>query len=441
MNKNPLKKIVKLQKEGFPVGIYSACSANEYVIRAVLSKAKRENSVALIESTANQVDQFGGYTGMKPIDFKNFVMSIATEYQLDDNQVFLGGDHLGPLTWSSMDEESAMLNAEELIRQYVLAGFTKIHVDTSMKLASDDPNQRLSDQTIADRGAKLVKVANEAYQDLLKINPDAIELVFVVGSEVPIPGGAQEDTPSLQITTTEDFKNTVATFKNAFLDYGIEDSWNDVIAVVVQPGVEEKASGCTEYDRSKAAHLKQAISEYTSLVFEGHSTDYQTQYKLKEMVEDSIAILKVGPALTFALREALFSLSLIEDEVFYGDDIKTSDFINVLETAMQNDPSKWNKYYHGDAKSLRLKRKYSFSDRARYYLPLEQIGSSIQTLITNLDSLPEIPLNLLSQYMPIQYTKVRNHQINNDAKSLLMDRITNTLDEYTYATHQQDLNN
>ena len=50
-----------------------------------------------------------------------------------------------------------MKNAEDLIRAYVAAGFTKIHIDTSMKLADDDPGVRLSDETIAKRGARLAK--------------------------------------------------------------------------------------------------------------------------------------------------------------------------------------------------------------------------------------------------------------------------------------------
>ena len=437
---NPLKNITKLQKEGKPIGIYSACSANEFVIGAVLEKAKRENSVACIEATANQCDQNGGYTGMTPMDFKNFVMAKADEIGLDHNAIFLGGDHLGPLTWTHLNEEEAMNNAKELIRQYVLAGFTKIHVDTSMKVASDDPNARLSDEIIAKRGAELVKVADEAYQQLLKTNPEAIAPVYIVGSEVPIPGGAQEESDdTMHITTSEDLDNTVTAFKNAFADAGIANLWDDVIAIVVQPGVEEKDSGCVEYDRSKAAHLKEAIKNYPTLIFEGHSTDYQTKHKLKQLVEDNIAILKVGPGLTYAMREALFSLANIENEYFKGSNVKTSNLIEVLEEQMLKNPGKWDKYYTGDERELRLKRKYSFSDRCRYYMPSKEMEEAVATLIKNLDSLDEIPLYLLSQFMPIQYTKVREGIIENNVASLIKDRVTNTLDEYTFATNQEML--
>ena len=174
---NPLKKIGTAQKEGKAVGIYSCCSANEYVIRAALLRGKEDHSCVLIESTANQCDQYGGYTGMKPADFKQFVEKIADEIGFDKSRLFLGGDHLGPLTFATKPEAEAMKESEELIRCYVAAGFTKIHIDTSMKVADDDPDTRLSDATIARRGAQLAKVAEETFAELKKHNPDAVEPV------------------------------------------------------------------------------------------------------------------------------------------------------------------------------------------------------------------------------------------------------------------------
>ena len=327
---NPLKQIVVKQKQGQPVGIYSCCSANDYVIEAALKRAKLDNSCVLIEATANQVDQHGGYTGMKPIDFYNFVMEKADIVGLDASRIFLGGDHLGPLTFASHNEEEAMQLSEELVRCYVLAGFTKIHIDTSMKVGSDDPNERLSDEIIAARGARLVRVCEEAYQTLLTNNPDAIRPVYIVGSEVPIPGGAQEENAGMQVTRVEDFKATVQAFETAFEKEGITALWEDVMAVVVQPGVEEKDAGCTEYDREKASDLMAAIKEYPNLVFEGHSTDYQTKFKLRELIEDGVGILKVGPGLTYGMREALFALAYMEEMILHGTGKETSHFIDVL---------------------------------------------------------------------------------------------------------------
>lgn len=435
---NALTKIVTIQKSGKAVGIYSACSANSFVIEAVLKKGLEDNSCVLIESTANQCDQFGGYTGMKPIDFKNYVYEIADKLGFDKNKIFLGGDHLGPLTWTSLNEKEAMANSEVLIDAYVSAGFTKIHVDTSMKVADDDPNVRLSDETIARRGVHLVKVAENAYKKLLETNPNAVEPVYIVGSEVPIPGGSQAVVDEgVQVTKVEDFAATMNTFKDTFEKEGISDVWDRVLGIVVQPGVEEKDSGCTEYDRSKAVELAKAIRTIPDLVFEGHSTDYQTKIKLREMVEDGVAILKVGPGLTFAAREGLYALSFIEDEACKANGKTPSNFREVLDAEMLKNDKHWKKHYHGTDAEIALKRKYSFSDRSRYYYSTDAVKAAIDTLLDNLKD--GCPLNLLSQFMPIQYTKVREGVLKNDPKELVLDRIGNTIDEYLYATHQKDL--
>lgn len=435
---NALTKIVTIQKSGKAVGIYSACSANSFVIEAVLKKGLEDNSCVLIESTANQCDQFGGYTGMEPIDFKNYVYEIADKLGFDKNKIFLGGDHLGPLTWTSLNEKEAMANSEVLIDAYVSAGFTKIHVDTSMKVADDDPNVRLSDETIARRGVHLVKVAENAYKKLLETNPNAVEPVYIVGSEVPIPGGSQAVVDEgVQVTKVEDFAATMNTFKDTFEKEGISDVWDRVLGIVVQPGVEEKDSGCTEYDRSKAVELAKAIRTIPDLVFEGHSTDYQTKIKLREMVEDGVAILKVGPGLTFAAREGLYALSFIEDEACKVNGKTPSNFREVLDAEMLKNDKHWKKHYHGTDAEIALKRKYSFSDRSRYYYSTDAVKAAIDTLLDNLKD--GCPLNLLSQFMPIQYTKVREGVLKNDPKELVLDRIGNTIDEYLYATHQKDL--
>ena len=377
---------------------------------------------------------------MTPADFKKFVFEIADRSGFDRSRIFLGGDHLGPLTFAFKDEPEAMADAEELIRHYVRAGFTKIHIDTSMKVNSDPADVRLSDEIIAGRGARLAKVAEETYKELLLQEPEAIPPVYIIGSEVPIPGGAvgAEDN-GVQVTRVEDFKNTVDAFRQAFTGAGLgEDVWERVIGVVVQPGVEEKDSGCTEYDRGKAKELMASIKEFPSLVFEGHSTDYQTKIKLRELVEDGVGILKVGPGLTFAMREGMFALEQIEKELLFGTDMQPSKFAETLDAEMCRDDKYWKKHYQGTELEIRLKRKYSFSDRCRYYMPTPAVCEAADRLIGNLRTVG-IPLNLLSQFMPIQYTKVREGELKNDPVELMEDRIINTIDEYLYATHQKDL--
>ncbi len=157
------------------------------------------------------------------------------------------------------------------------------------------------------------------------------------------------------------------------------------------------------------------------------------------MVEDGIGILKVGPGLTFALREGLFALAHIENAMYLNTDTKLSNLIEVLEEEMLENPKNWQKHYHGTDDKLAFKRKYSFSDRMRYYLPATNVQKALDLLFANLDN-KTIPYSLLSAYMPIQYTKVRERQLENNAKELLMDRVVNCVDEYLYATQQQKLN-
>ena len=242
----------------------------------------------------------------------------------------------------------------------------------------------------------------------------------------------------MQVTRVEDFKATVAAFEKAFKEADLEETWKDVIACVVQPGVEEKDAGCTEYDRAKAAELMASIKEFPNLVFEGHSTDYQTKYKLKELVEDGVGILKVGPGLTYAMREALFALAYMEEMIMHGKEDEQSHFIDVLEKAMLAEPKNWQKHYHGDENELWFKRKFSFSDRSRYYMPVPEVNAAKEKMIANLRKYG-VSLAVLSQFMPIQYTKVREGVLENDPEVLIKDRIKNTIDEYLFASHQEKL--
>ena len=427
--KHPMQEMMEKRRQGIKCGIPSYCSANELVLETALRRAKLLDQPVLIEATANQVNQYGGYTGMLPKDFYKLVLDMAAEIGVPEQQVILAGDHLGPLTWQNLPEAEAMEKSIELVYQYTRAGFTKIHLDTSMKVA-DDPEGLLSTEVIARRGATLYKAAIKGYEELKAEKPDAIRPVFIVGSEVPIPGGAQEAEDSLAVTSVEAFKDTVATYSRIWAEEGVADGMNDVIAVVVQPGVEFGDDQVFLYDSAAAADLCAALKEFPNVCFEGHSTDYQSPACLKAMVEDGIAILKVGPALTYGLREALFSLSLMENELVPAEE--RSNFIDVLENTMLANPGNWQKHYHGDEKQLHLARKYSFSDRARYYMGQPEVLAAMEKLFTNLDTY-KIPLNMLHQYMPLTYAKVRDGELPLKAKELAMDGVTNFMLDYEYA--------
>lgn len=424
--------MMEQRRQGKKCGIPSYCTANPLVLEIILRRAKLLNTPVLIEATANQVNQYGGYTGMVPSDFYEMIIKMAKEFDVPENLIILGGDHLGPLTWQNLPEKEAMEKSVELVYQYARAGFTKIHLDTSMKVA-DDPEGLLSTETIARRGAELYKASMKGYEELKAEKPDALRPVFVIGSEVPIPGGAQEAEDSLTVTSPAAFQDTVATYKRIFEEAGVGEGWKDVVAVVVQPGVEFGDDQVFLYSHDAAAGLCAALKEYPEVCFEGHSTDYQSPECLKDMVQDGIAILKVGPALTYGLREALFALSFMEKELVPQE--KRAGFIETLERVMLAQPGNWQKHYHGDDKQLALARKYSFSDRARYYIGQPEVTAAIDKLFANLKEYP-VPMNMLHQYMPVTYAKVRDGLLPLDPKELALDGVTFFMLDYEYAAAQ-----
>ncbi|MCL1981472.1 MAG: class II D-tagatose-bisphosphate aldolase, non-catalytic subunit [Clostridiales bacterium] len=419
-----IKEIIHGKSKYCQTGLCSVCSASDFVIEAALLRAKETGTVALIEATANQVNQFGGYTGMRASDFAGKVHGIADAVGISREQVVLGGDHLGPFPWRNESEGSAMKKSADLIAEFVQAGFTKIHIDTSMRLGSDDSGHKLSDETIAARALALAGTA-------LKSKQRGREYAFVLGSEVPVPGGTAEE-EDVSVTSAKAFREVHDCFSDMFLRNGMDEIWQDVVAFVVQPGVEFSDMHVTHYDRRKARDLCLALADYPGICFEGHSTDYQTAGKLKEMVEDGIKILKVGPALTFYQREALFALEMIEKELLDGCAESLSGFSLALEDAMLGEPGNWENYYFGSEEQKKLLRRFSLSDRCRYYFSKAEVAGAASRLLGNLSKV-QIPYSVLSQYMPVQASLVHAGKIRNDAKSFVLSRISNCIDDYLAA--------
>jgi D-tagatose-1,6-bisphosphate aldolase subunit GatZ/KbaZ len=415
---------VRDHKAGKAVGITSVCSAHPLVLEAAVLQAVDDGTAVLVEATSNQVDQFGGYTGMRPADFRDLVHEIADRHGLPRGRVILGGDHLGPNTWRLLGPDEAMDRADALVEAYVLAGFTKIHLDCSMP-CSGDPSP-LTDDIVAERAARLAKVAEAAASR----DHGVSELLYVVGTEVPVPGGAHETIGTLAPTSSEAARATIARHQKAFDEAGIGAAWNRVIGLVVQPGVEFDHLRVVDYEGDRTKELQRVIDEHPNLVFEAHSTDYQTGERLTELVENHWAVLKVGPGLTFALREALFALAAMEDELL--DTADRSDLVAVVERRMLDEPHWWKGYYEGDERDQRLARRYSYSDRIRYYWPDPEIHAAQSRLLANLSTV-DIPLPMLSQYLPNQYARVRHGELAAEPTALAIDSIRDVLRTYARA--------
>ncbi|ANR81081.1 tagatose-bisphosphate aldolase [Kosakonia sacchari] len=413
--------MIKHHKEGDKKGIYAVCSAHPLVLEAAIRFTAAHHHPLLIEATSNQVDQFGGYTGMTPAQFHAFVCQLADKLNFPRAQLILGGDHLGPNRWQTLPASDAMSHAEELIKHYVTAGFKKIHLDCSMSCA-DDPTP-LTDEIVAARAARLAQVAEAACIE----QSGKSDLVYVIGTEVPVPGGAHETLTELAVTSPDAARATLQAHRIAFEHLGLSNIWPRIIALVVQPGVEFDNSHVVDYQPQKASALSKMVEDQPTLVFEAHSTDYQTPQALRQLVHDHFAILKVGPALTFALREALFALAAIEEELLPAR--ACSDLRHVLENVMLDRPEYWQSHYHGDNHARRLARDYSYSDRVRYYWPDSQVDESYARLVRNLAD-QAIPLPLISQYLPLQYARVREHRLSATPNALIIDHIQDVLRQY-----------
>lgn len=420
-----LQNHLSKRKLGIPTGIYSVCSAHPWVVRAAAEQARETGMLLLIEATSNQVNQFGGYTGMRPQAFRKFVLAHAVEAGISAESIIFGGDHLGPNPWRTMPVLEAMRRAEVMIAEFVDAGFTKIHLDASMP-CEGDPVQ-LPDEVIAQRTVQLCQAAENARRG-------GAAPVYVIGTEVPTPGGATHSLEGLQVTSVSAAAHTLAVHKHAFEGQGLEDAWSRVVAFVVQPGVEFGHDEVISYDRQKAFPLVDWLNTQSEdIIFEAHSTDYQLPTAYGELVEDGFAILKVGPALTFAMREALYALEDMETQLVPEN--QQSCLTRIVEETMLREPGDWLTHYPGSAAEQRLLRLYSYSDRIRYYWHRPEIIVAVDRLISNLSAV-SIPESMCSRYLPTQYTRLRQGQIAGDPISLVVDRIRDVLRIYAFACNE-----
>ncbi len=384
---HPLKTMAEEFHGGARRGIASVCSAHPVVIAAALELARDRDRLALIEATCNQVNQDGGYTGMTPEDFRRFVFDIADEVGFSREKIILGGDHLGPNPWKNEPADVAMRKAEDMIAAFARAGFSKLHLDTSMGCLGEPA--ALPDNKTAERAARLAAVAEKSCGEA--------KPVYVIGTEVPVPGGALEALDHMQITAAASVATTYEVHKRAFHASGLKEAFERVIALVVQPGIEFGHDGVIQYQPEKAAELTAALGNLPGLLYEAHSTDYQQGENLSALVSGGFAILKVGPWLTFALREALYALDHIAD--ILDGHLPRSGLMQTMEEIMVADPIYWGKYYEGPPTVQFIQRHFSYSDRIRYYWPVEKAREAVAGLEQRLSS-KRIPATLLSQYMP-----------------------------------------
>lgn len=382
-----LRAIIHRNRNGDAVALPSVCSAHPDVLRACMLLAQELARPLAIEATSNQVNQFGGYTGMTPADFASFVARLADEAGVDRGRIILGGDHLGPQVWRTGDASTAMGHATRLVADYAAAGFTKIHLDCSEGCAGE-PAQ-VDDATAAERSALLAKACQDAA-------PDPSAIAYIIGTEVPPPGGARAEESAhdaIAPTTPDAAQATLAAHQQAFATSGLDALWPQVCALVVQPGVEFSATTVHHLPHTGGADLRAVLQDWPGLCFEAHSTDYQSPEAYPRLARRGFAIHKVGPALTFAFRRAVYSLDMIARIM----DIGSEPLANVMERAMMARPGVWKGHYVADdAADLRLLQHFSYADRIRYCWPEPEPTAAVARLFAALEG-RRLPLPALEQ--------------------------------------------
>lgn len=367
----------------------SVCSAHAQVLIASLLMAQAKQSQLLVEATSNQVNQFGGYTGLLPADFIAYVHSLCDRHQIDRSLVLFGGDHLGPQCWRNADAGTAMQHAGTLVASFVQAGFTKIHLDCS-EGCEGEPAQ-VSDALSAERAATLAQVCEASAAD-----PRAIS--YVIGTEVPPPGGARagEEPARLKPTTSHNAQRTLQAHEAAFLERDLAPAWKRVVGLVVQPGLEFSPEHIHHFDASVPDQLSEALAAYPHMAFEAHSTDYQKPWVYGALARRHFTVLKVGPALTFAYRQAIYALDALA--TWLVPDPERVSVPQALEAVMQAEPQQWAHHYSGDAQQQYLLRHFSYADRARYYWLKAPVTDALTQLTQVLSGQARPMEPLLSQY-------------------------------------------
>lgn len=363
---------------------------------------------------------------MTPAAFAAYFTRLAASCGVPRHRFVLGADHLGPYLWRRLPAKEAMIQAEALTRALVAAGYKKLHLDTCWGCA-DDPAGRLPAELAARRAASLRLVADAAARQAAVETP-----IYVIGTEVPAPGGALEADGAIAITDPLNLRDELSRYENAFHRAGIAPAWQGVLAVVVQPGVDFGDTQAAVYQPESAAALSAFHDQLPgNMTFEIHACDYQALPALQQMVRDHFILLKIGPCLTFALRETLFDLARIEAEL--QDLERPSNLIAVMEQLMLDQPEYWHTHYRGTAEELHQLRRTSLRDRIRYYWSDPRARRACELLVHNLRR--PIARSLLRRFLPDLEEAVADGTLIPTARTVLQTRLEKALTPYFEACY------
>jgi len=176
--------------------------------------------------------------------------------------------------------------------------------------------------------------------------PDPERLIYVIGTDVPIPGGETEQPDAPDVASVARPCDTIETHRAAFAARGLDDAWGRIASVVTQPGVGFGPSQVCDVAPDAAVPPARAILAEDGLTFEAHSTDYQRTNALGELVD-----------------------------------------------------AHWRDYYRGAPEEVAVQRLFSYSGRVRYYWTDREVATALGAMLVNLRA-TALPETVVSQHFP-----------------------------------------
>jgi len=213
-----LRMIVEGNRRGEQIGIPSWCTAHPLTLRAILEAHRYDDEPILIEASGDQVNQFGGSSGLTPATLRMLVENIADETDVDPRRIILGGHQLGPGPWKNRSASVASELSRDMVKAHVEAGFTKLHFDAS---AADGGDTKASEQTEAERIAGLCAVAEGS-----RAKGATMACVLEAKPRRQERGQGRETHPhdGLSVTRPDDVVRCVDLHRSAFETQGIADT-------------------------------------------------------------------------------------------------------------------------------------------------------------------------------------------------------------------------
>jgi tagatose-1,6-bisphosphate aldolase non-catalytic subunit AgaZ/GatZ len=194
----------------------------------------------------------------------------------------------------------------------------------------------------------------------------------------------------------------------------------------VQPGVEFSPMEVHHLPLARDPHLLDALKDWPKVCLEAHSTDYQHSQAYPRLAELGFAFQKVGPALTFAWREALYALDTIRAQTGWASGPSLPD---TMEEVMLDNPAHWQAHIHGS--DQRLQRHFGLADRIRYYWPDPKAQAAVQRLMADLAD-KRLPDPLLAAHFRADEIATARESRHSLPRALALARVQTALRPYFF---------